>query len=87
MVIFRCLNPEKITFFMYISVNSVRKRISIVLFTQLLKYLHRPIGIEYWNLKLKIFINNNNALKDFTKFRPRTGIFIVSWKNSLSTYC
>ena len=50
------LNPEKLRFFMYISVNSVRKRISIVLFTQLLKYLHRPIGIEYWNLKLKIFI-------------------------------
>ena len=41
---------------MYISVNSVRKRISIVLFTQLLKYLYRPIGIEYWNLKLKNFI-------------------------------
>ena len=41
---------------MYISVNSVRKRISIVLFTQLLKYLHRPIGIDYWNLKLKNFI-------------------------------
>ena len=40
---------------MYISVNSVRKRISIVLFTQPLKYLHRPIGIEYWNLKLMIF--------------------------------
>ena len=51
MVIFRCLNPEKLRFFMYISVNGVRKRISIVLFTQLLKYLHRPIGIEYWNLK------------------------------------
>ena len=56
MVIFRCLNPEKLRVFMYISVNSVRKRISIVLFTQLLKYLHRPIGIEYWNLKLQIFI-------------------------------
>ena len=56
MVIFRCLNPEKLRVFMYILENSVRKRISIVLFTQLLKYLHRPIGIEYWNLKLKIFI-------------------------------
>ena len=47
---------KKLRVFMYISVNSVRKRISIVLFTQLLKYLYRPIGIEYWNLKLMNFM-------------------------------
>ena len=41
---------------MCISVNSVKKRISIVLFMQQLKYLHRPIGIDYWNLKLTNFI-------------------------------
>ena len=57
MVIFRCLNPVKITCFqVYISKQCPEMNINCA-FTQLLKYMYRPIGIEHWDLKLKNLIS------------------------------
>ena len=80
MVIFRCLSPEKIMSFQVdISKQCSETNINCAFFATIQVHVptNRYRALEF---KIKELIFYNITLKDFSKFRLRTGIFIVSWE-------